>query len=139
MTSATPATLHFGPSWMREPGQIMGKKGTGGSANQPPTSPAQNSAGANNPSTGSYSSLVSGGGSTVTVQPERRDEAHPFRYSKDDMLKIFKEQTRPSLGLEVERWDGIVQESASGPVSLREISDGEKKVRQFSFYFFASF
>lgn len=33
------------------------------------------------------------------------------------------------MGLEVERWEGVVREAGSEPVGLRDMSDSEKKVR----------
>lgn len=45
------------------------------------------------------------------------------------MLRIYKEGGgRGSLGLEVERWDGVVREVGSEPVGLRDMGDAEKKV-----------
>lgn len=63
------------------------------------------------------------------TETEKRDETHPFRYSKEEMLRIYKEGGgKGGLGLEVERWEGVVRENGSDPVGLREIGDGEKKV-----------
>jgi len=46
------------------------------------------------------------------------------------MLRIYKEGGgRGGLGLEVERWEGIVHEVGSEPIGLREMGDAEKKVR----------
>ena len=46
------------------------------------------------------------------------------------MLRIYKEGGgKGGLGLEVERWEGVVREIGSEPVSLREMGDAEKKVR----------
>ena len=48
------------------------------------------------------------------------------------MLRIYKEGGgRGGLGLEVERWEGIVREVGYDPVGLKEMSDAEKKVRTF--------
>ena len=45
-------------------------------------------------------------------------------------MKIHKDGGgRGGLGLEVERWEGVVREVGSEPVSLKEWSDGERKVR----------
>jgi hypothetical protein len=61
-------------------------------------------------------------------QTEPNDEAHPFRYSKEEMLRIYRENVgKGSLGLEVERWEGVVREVASEPIGLRELSEAEKK------------
>ena len=57
--------------------------------------------------------------------------AHPFRYSKEEMLRIYKEGGgRGGLGLEVERWEGIVREVGYDPVGLKEMGEAEKKVRK---------
>lgn len=45
------------------------------------------------------------------------------------MLRIWKDGGgRSALPIEVERWEGIVKEDASEPVTLREFSDVEKQV-----------
>lgn len=111
-------TMHFGPEWMRTKPQAS-------SRSQQPPSPPPPSAPASGAST--YSALVS---PAPPPQPERRDEVHPFRYSKEDLLRIYKEGGgKGGLGLEVERWEGVVREAGSEPVGLRDMSDSEKKVR----------
>lgn len=48
------------------------------------------------------------------------------------MLRIYKEGGgRGGLGLEVERWEGIVREVGYDPVGLKDMGDAEKKVRKF--------
>lgn len=65
------------------------------------------------------------------LQPEKRDEAHPFRYSKEEMLRIYREHSgKGGLGLEVERWEGVVREVGSDPIGLREMGEAEKKVKK---------
>ncbi|OJT13217.1 GYF domain-containing protein mpd2 [Trametes pubescens] len=106
--------MHFGPEWMRT-------KGTARPAPSPPltTSPAP-------PGNASYSALVT---PATHPPPEGKDVAHPFRYSKEEMLRIYKEGGgRGGLGLEVERWEGIVREIGYDPVGLKEMSDAEKKL-----------
>ena len=108
--------MHFGPEWMRT-------KGSSRPAPSPPltTSPAP-------PGNSTYSALV-----TPASHPpqEGRDDAHPFRYSKEEMLRIYKEGGgRGGLGLEVERWEGIVREVGYDPIGLKDMSDAEKKVRK---------
>lgn len=76
--------------------------------------------------TSTYSALVS---AIPTGQIDKQDEVHPFRYSKDELLKIYKDSPKGILGLEVERWDGVVREIGSDPVGLREMGEAEKKVR----------
>jgi PERQ amino acid-rich with GYF domain-containing protein len=57
------------------------------------------------------------------------DSANPFLYSKEDLLKIYKDGGgRGGLGLEVERWEGVVREVGSEPVALKEWAEGERKV-----------
>jgi PERQ amino acid-rich with GYF domain-containing protein len=115
----TTTTMHFGPEWMRTKQQ---------QPSRPQPTPSSPPPTVNSLPTGAstYSALVS---PAVVAQPVERDEAHPFRYSKDELLRIFKEGGgRGGLGLEVERWDGVVREVGSEPVGLREMSDGEKKV-----------
>jgi PERQ amino acid-rich with GYF domain-containing protein len=54
------------------------------------------------------------------------------------MLRIYKEGGgKGSLGLEVERWEGVVREVGSEPISLREMGDAEKKVCMRPLYFCA--
>ena len=61
---------------------------------------------------------------------EKSDIVHPFRYSKDELLKIYKEGGgRGGLGLEVERWEGVVREVGSEPIAMKEWTDAERKVR----------
>lgn len=106
--------MHFGPEWMRT-------KGPARPAPEP-SLPAATPAG-----TSTYSALVT---PTSNLPPERRDVSNPFRYSKEEILRIYKEGGgRGSLGLEVERWEGIVREVGYEPVGLKEMSESEKKVR----------
>ncbi|KAH9927459.1 uncharacterized protein BXZ73DRAFT_90731 [Epithele typhae] len=111
----TTTTMHFGPEWMRT------KQGSSRPAPSPPlansTAPPGNS---------TYSALVT----PATAPPqEGRDVAHPFRYSKEEMLRIYKEGGgRGGLGLEVERWEGIVREVGYEPAGLKEMGDAEKKL-----------
>ncbi|KAH9850659.1 hypothetical protein C2E23DRAFT_929799 [Lenzites betulinus] len=111
----TTTTMHFGPEWMRT------KRDPARPAPSPPltTSPAP-------PGNSTYSALVT---PATNPPPEGRDVAHPFRYSKEEMLRIYKEGGgRGGLGLEVERWEGIVREPGYDPVGLKDMSDAEKKV-----------
>ncbi|KAJ7655269.1 hypothetical protein DFH06DRAFT_496661 [Mycena polygramma] len=108
------SSMQFGPEWMR----AKPAKPHGPSPPPPPTAPA---AGAS-----SYSALVS---PAPPPAPEKRDDAHPFRYSREDMLKIYRDGGgKGGLGLEVERYEGIVREAASDPVGLREMGENEKKL-----------
>lgn len=112
------STMHFGPEWMRTKSQPSSRP-------QPPSPPPTAT-----PITGAstYSALVS---PAPPTQPEKRDEAHPFRYSKEEMLRIYKEGGgKGGLGIEVERWEGVVREVGTDPIGLREMDDSEKKVRK---------
>jgi|ERR1700722_13538006 len=115
----TTTTMHFGPEWMRTK-QLPSR--TQIRPSSPPTTTAVH------PPSGAstYSALVS---PPPATQPEKRDEAHPFKYSREELLRIYKEGGgRGGLGLEVERWEGVVREVGSEPVGLREMSEAEKKV-----------
>ena len=111
--------MHFGPEWMR--------------TKQPPSRPnpspplATPATGtAPPPGASSYSALVA---PAPPATADKRDPANPFRYSKDDMLRIYKEGGgKGGLGLEVERWEGIVREVGSDPVCMKDLSESEKKV-----------
>ncbi|TRM62398.1 hypothetical protein BD626DRAFT_499090 [Schizophyllum amplum] len=106
-------TMHFGPEWMRAKPQPSPK------IHPPPSPPATNA------SASSYSALVS---PAVPVQADQRDDSHPFRYSKDDLLRIYQEGGgKTGLGLEVERWEGVVREDGAVPIALCEMSEAEKK------------
>ncbi|KAF8807684.1 hypothetical protein BYT27DRAFT_7189775 [Phlegmacium glaucopus] len=108
-------TMHFGPEWMRTKHQPLLRP-------QPLPSPPPQA----NFSNSTYSALVS---STPSALFEKPDEAHPFRYSKDELLKIYQESAgKGGLGLEVERWEGVVREIGSEPVALREMTDTERKL-----------
>ncbi|KAF8213572.1 hypothetical protein K438DRAFT_1661780 [Mycena galopus ATCC 62051] len=112
--SSQSSTMQFGPEWMRKPA----KPHNGPSPPPAATAPA---AGAS-----SYSALVS---PAPPPPAERRDETHPFRYSRDEMLKIYRDGGGKSgLGLEVERYEGIVREVAADPVGIRDMSENEKKL-----------
>lgn len=111
----TTTTMHFGPEWMRT------KQPPARPNPSPPLSVPVVTAGSS-----SYSALVA---HVPHVDFEKLDTARPFKYSKDEMLKIYKDGGgRGGLGLEVERWEGIVREVGCDPVSLKEMGEGEKKV-----------
>lgn len=113
-------TMHFGPEWMRAKPQTPARQ-------QPPPSPQlQQTIPAHHQSTVStYSSLVT----SAVQEQEKHDESRPFRYTKEEMLRIYKEGGgKGGLGLEVERWEGIVHEIGSEPASLREMDEAEKKL-----------
>ncbi|OCH92679.1 hypothetical protein OBBRIDRAFT_750886 [Obba rivulosa] len=110
----TTSTMHFGPEWMRT------KQGPSRPGPSPPlTAPAP-------PGNSSYSALVNAAANPPLETP---DTINPFRYSKEEMLRIYKEGGgKGGLGLEVERWEGIVREVGYDPVGLKEPSEAEKKL-----------
>ncbi|KAF8061015.1 hypothetical protein FPV67DRAFT_1632041 [Lyophyllum atratum] len=112
-------TMHFGPEWMRTKHQPPARS-------QAPPSPPPTGAPASGAST--YSALVS---PAPPQRPEKRDDVHPFRYSKEELLRIYREGGgKGGLGLEVERWEGVVREVGNEPVGLRDMGDSEKKLFQ---------
>jgi hypothetical protein len=116
--------MHFGPEWMRKqptpasrssqtdfhPGSTTAISGLNPTAPPPPAS--------------SYSASVTFG----AVHSENRDGGHTLRYSKEEMIRIYREGVKATLGPEVERWDGIVKEIGADPAGTREMSDAEKRV-----------
>ncbi|KAF9535741.1 hypothetical protein CPB83DRAFT_842258 [Crepidotus variabilis] len=113
-------TMHFGPEWMRTKHQPTSRP------QHPPSPPPANGLPASASGTSTYSSLVS---ATPPAPSDKIDDAHPFRYSKEEMLSIFQEGGgKGGLGIEVERWEGVVRELAADPVALREMSETEKKL-----------
>lgn len=111
--------MHFGPEWMRTKHQAASRL-------QAPPSPPPSSVNNGQQNASTYSALVS---SASFSDAETRDDTYPFRYSKEEMLRIYKEGGgKGGLGLEVERWEGVVRELGGDPVGLREMGEGEKKV-----------
>ena len=117
-------TMHFGPEWMRKQAIPAPR------SSQPDLHPGSTTAilGLNptvpTPLTSSYSASVTSG----TVHPEKREGSHPLRYSKEEMIRIYREGVKTTLGLEVERWEGIIREIGADPVGTREMTDVEKRV-----------
>jgi PERQ amino acid-rich with GYF domain-containing protein len=111
----TTTTMHFGPEWMRPKHPLRP---------QNPPSPPPN---AHVPSgASSYSALLT---PSLQSTQESSDSPNPFLYSKEDLLKFYKDGGgRGGLGLEVERWEGVVREVGSEPVALKEWTEGERKV-----------
>ncbi|KAJ7071433.1 hypothetical protein C8F01DRAFT_1014546 [Mycena amicta] len=111
-THTMQSPLTFGPEWMRV-------KSSAKAQGPPPPATAAASA-------SSYSALVS---PSPVVPVDKRDESQPFRYTREEMLKIYRDGGgKGGLGLEVERHEGIVRETASEPVALKEMSESEKKL-----------
>ncbi|KAI0028290.1 hypothetical protein K488DRAFT_89876 [Vararia minispora EC-137] len=106
----------FGPEWMRP-------KHPARQQNPPSPPPSGNPS---VPTASSYSSLVAPAQSTAQENP---DPSNPFLYSKDEMLRIYKEGGgRGGLGLEVERWEGVVREVSNEPAAFKEWSESERKL-----------
>ena len=100
--------MMFGPEWMRT-------KQTPRTAN-PPSPPPPSSYNNNDGIGGNL-----GGEKNVD---------NPYAYSKEEMLRIYKEGGgRGGLGLEVERWEGVVRQVGSEPAALKEPTEAERKVR----------
>lgn len=110
--------MHFGPEWMRPKTQTS-RSSTRESSPPPATSPAP-------PGASTYSALLT---PSMPAPPERPDGANPFKYSRDELLRIYQEGGgKGSLGLEVERWEGVVREVSSDPIALKDFSEADKKV-----------
>jgi hypothetical protein len=110
--------MQFGPEWMRTKPQNSPRSG----ATQAPPSP---------PPPLSNSSSLSGAASTA----RGADEANPFRYSKEDLLRIYKEgggKGNP-IAPDVEKWPEVVRETEAEPISVREITNEERKVSKIPF------
>lgn len=116
--------MHFGPEWMRKqtipasrssqtdlhPGSTTAISGLNPTAPTPPTL--------------SYSASVTSG----AFHSEKRDGSRPLRYSKEEMIRIYCEGAKTTLGPEVEHWDGITREIGADPAGTKEMSDVEKRV-----------
>lgn len=120
------STMQFGPEWMRKAKPSARPQAA---ASPPPPSGGIGSHQSNAhapPGASSYSSLVTPPASSGQT---KRDIAHPFKYSRDEMLQVWKDGGGSStLPIEVERWEGIVREVAGDPICLREFSETEKKL-----------
>ncbi|KZV76924.1 hypothetical protein PENSPDRAFT_621850 [Peniophora sp. CONT] len=94
-------TMMFGPEWMRT-------KQTPRTAN-PPSPPPQTPG---TPAEKNYDGTM-----------------NAYAYSKEEMLRIYKEGGgRGGLGLEIERWDGVVRQVGSEPAALKEPTEAERKL-----------
>jgi hypothetical protein len=113
-------TMHFGPEWMRkQPTPVPRSSQTESTATISGLNPT-----APTPPASSYSASVVYG----AVHSEKWSGGHPLRYSKEDMIRIYREGVKTALGPEVERWEGIVREIAVDPVGTKEMTDVEKRV-----------
>ncbi|TDL28916.1 hypothetical protein BD410DRAFT_252651 [Rickenella mellea] len=118
-------TMHFGPEWMRSKQQPFARP-------HPPPSPpplSTNTTHANAhapPGATSYSALVA---PAPPPPAEKNDLAHPFKYSKTELLRVWKDGGgRGQLPIEVERWEGIVREIGGEPSGAKEMTEAEKKL-----------
>jgi len=84
-----------------------------------------------------YSSLLNSGSSHQTHKAtEILDGGNqaPFRYSRDQLVSIWRNGTTSHaglgwwLGIEVERYEGIVLDFEGIPACSRELTDAEQKV-----------
>ena len=103
-------TMHLGPEWLRK---------------QPTSAPRS--------SLTESTTAVSGLDPMAPTPPttshsEKWDSGHSLRYSKEEMIRIYHEGVKMSLGHRVERWEGIVREIAADPVGTKEMTDVEKRV-----------
>ncbi|KAI5124605.1 hypothetical protein M0805_004215 [Coniferiporia weirii] len=118
----TTTTMHFGPEWMRAKQPASVRTST-------PSSPPHVSASLGMPAppgASSYSALVT---PTAAAAQTKRDIAYPFKYTRDEMLQVWKDGGGGGmLPIEVERWEGVVRVTAGEPACLRELSEIEKKL-----------
>jgi hypothetical protein len=90
------------------------------------------------PGATTYSALLTPAPPPTTQGP--RDASRPFRYSRDEMLRIFREGGgKGPLGLEVERWEGVVRDVPQDPVTAKPMTEGDKKVGDISYIFILIF
>jgi hypothetical protein len=67
----------------------------------------------------------------------------PFRYSREDIISIWRSGTVPqggagwTLGIEVERHEGVVVDVETIPACARDMTEAETKVCNFSYIPFA--
>lgn len=106
--------MHFGPEWMRKQPAARTPAESGPTTN---TAANLNASG--------YSLLQTSGGNQ-----ENREEDRPFRYSKEELLQIYRDGGGSNaLGADVERWDGVVRDVSMPPTAERDMTEGESKVR----------
>ena len=104
--------MHFGPEWMRTKHQPLPR------SQHPPSPPPANGT---HPGVG-LTTLLSGNST-------KDDGTHPFRYSKEELVRIYQEGGgKGPLGQDVERWEGVVRSVGADPITMREMSEAEKKV-----------
>ncbi|KDN34611.1 hypothetical protein RSAG8_12310, partial [Rhizoctonia solani AG-8 WAC10335] len=119
----------FTPEWIRKPRTSLSPNTTGNSpgttSNLLPTPPIPTST--QLPNVSSYSSLLTSASPPPQIKSE--DENYPFRYSKEQLLRVWKDGGgRGGIGLEVERWPGIVKEVGGEPQGVKEMTPEERKI-----------
>ena len=118
-------TMHFGPEWMRakQPASLRPQ-----AAPSPPLPQTPSGLPGNSPASGaaSYSALLTPPAPLVQA---KRDVTHPFRYSREEMLQVYRDNGLGGpLPIEVERWEGVVREEAMDPACARDLTEIERKV-----------
>jgi PERQ amino acid-rich with GYF domain-containing protein len=121
------STFSMTPEWMRRPTPAAEN-----ASFSPLISP---------PNTKPYSSILQPSPSISLHSPalgtDDHDQINPFKYSKEQMLKVWRDgidgMSGPgagfTLGLEVERWPGVVRDLPDEPVGVRKMTPEEKRVR----------
>jgi hypothetical protein len=111
------------------PGSGSGRGGGNSNGNGPSPTSASNNHNINNNTT-TYSALVTPAAPPTTGTGNGpRDASKPFCYTREDMLRIYTDGGGPApLGLEFERWEGVVREAPELPMALVPMSDVDKKV-----------
>ncbi|ODQ56580.1 hypothetical protein SAICODRAFT_16579 [Saitoella complicata NRRL Y-17804] len=127
-TTTANNTMNFGPEWMRRAPLSSAR------ASPPPVQTTQHQ----RSGSGSYSAVLASPTSLHPSSPssipvQLTDPAHPFRYSRTEMLTVFdglreKLTANPSFPLEMERLEIVTSEEVLEPVSEVSMTDVEKKV-----------
>lgn len=80
------------------------------------------------PATIAYSSLLAPA-STSQAPSISQSPPEPFRYQREDIVSIWRRGKGSwSLGIEVERYEGVVQDTEGMPCCARDLNDTEAKV-----------
>ena len=117
-------TMHFGPEWMRKQATAATRSSQADFHHGTTTSISGLNPTVPTPQSPSCSTLVS----SVPVNFEKRDGGHLLRYSKEEMIRIYREGMNSTLGPGVERWEGIIREIAADPIGTKDMTDVEKRV-----------
>lgn len=113
--------MAFSPEWMRKTPLI--KPGSQASETQTPPSSIH---------TGNGHQDATHSAGLVSIVQKQVDTSHPdsiFRYTKEDMLDIYRQsKAKHPLSLEVKRWEGIIRAIAVEPSNVRGMTESESKV-----------